>query len=245
MNVENHSSPSRWSRYKEALVTALVQWIPFSPGIVMRRLIYRSIFARIGTFAKIRSGVEFRRADGIEIGNRSSVNSGVRLKNSSQNSNISIGDGAYIDRGVDIKAHGSGKIEIGENTFIGPYVCLAGESISVGKDCLIASNSGIYAINHNFADPTRKIKEQGVSFKGIVIEDDCWLGSGVRVVDGVTISQGSVIGAGAVVTKDIPPYSVAVGVPARVISSRKPSEPINSTQNKDGNSLPTPLQLLT
>jgi acetyltransferase-like isoleucine patch superfamily enzyme len=53
-----------------------------------------------------------------------------------------------------------------------------------------------------------------------LIEDDCWLGSGVKVLDGVTIGKGSVIGAGSVVTKNIPPFSVAVGVPARVIKSR-------------------------
>lgn len=56
--------------------------------------------------------------------------------------------------------------------------------------------------------------------KGIVIEDDCWLGTGVKILDGVTIGKGSVIGAGAVVTKNIPSYSVAVGVPAKVISKR-------------------------
>jgi acetyltransferase-like isoleucine patch superfamily enzyme len=53
-----------------------------------------------------------------------------------------------------------------------------------------------------------------------VIEDDCWLGTGVKVLDGVTIGQGSVVGAGAVVTKDIPPYSVAVGIPSKVIAQR-------------------------
>ncbi len=245
MNIKNYLSFSWWSSGKEAVLTALIGWIPFLPGIVIRRLMYRTIFARIGTSARIHSGVQFRRADGIKIGNRTRIHSGVRLKNSDQNTKIWIGDKAHIDRGVDIKAQNGGKIEIGENTFIGPYVCLSGESIKVGKDCLIASHSGIYAVNHNFADPTRKIKEQGVTYEGITIEDDCWLGSGVKVVDGVTIGQGSVIGAGAVVTKDIPPYSIAVGVPARVIASRKSSELVN-TQNqesiyKDGSRLPMPL----
>jgi acetyltransferase-like isoleucine patch superfamily enzyme len=86
---------------------------------------------------------------------------------------------------------------------------------------MIASHSGIYANNHNFADPTQPICKQGNSYKGITVEEDCWLGSGVRVLDGVTIGRGSIIGAGAVVTKDIPPYSIAVGVPAKVVSQRK------------------------
>lgn len=68
------------------------------------------------------------------------------------------------------------------------------------------------------------IREQGVTREGIIIEDDCWLGSGVKVLDGVTIGKGCVIGANSVVTKDIPPYSVAVGAPARVIKKRGEKE---------------------
>lgn len=85
---------------------------------------------------------------------------------------------------------------------------------------MIASLSGIYANNHNFADPELPIVQQGLSCQGIDLEDDCWIGSGVRVLDGVTIGRGSVVGAGAVVTANIPPLSVAVGVPAKVASQR-------------------------
>ncbi|MEB3336520.1 MAG: DapH/DapD/GlmU-related protein [Leptolyngbyaceae bacterium] len=64
------------------------------------------------------------------------------------------------------------------------------------------------------------INEQGLIGLGVVIEDDCWLGCGAKVMDGITIGKGSVIGAGAVVTKSLPPYSIAVGVPARIIGKR-------------------------
>ncbi|NJM73600.1 MAG: acyltransferase [Scytonema sp. RU_4_4] len=112
-------------------------------------------------------------------------------------------------------------ITIDEDTYIGPYVCIAGPGdIKIGKACLIAPHSGIFANNHIFADPTRRIGDQGVTRKGIVIKDDCWLGHNVTVLDGVTIGKGSIIGAGSVVSKDIPPYSIAVGAPARVIKSR-------------------------
>ncbi|MBW4484852.1 MAG: hypothetical protein KME14_20135 [Tildeniella torsiva UHER 1998/13D] len=79
---------------------------------------------------------------------------------------------------------------------------------------MIASMVGIYANQHHHV---------GSSEKGITIEDKCWIGSGAKILDGVTIGYGSAVGAGAVVTKDIPPYSVAVGVPAKVLENRRTS----------------------
>ncbi|PSN10551.1 hypothetical protein C7293_27655 [filamentous cyanobacterium CCT1] len=96
---------------------------------------------------------------------------------------------------------------------------------------MIASHCSMYANNHRFDDWTRTINSQPLTAVGITIEDDCWLGTGVRVLDGVTIGRGSVIGAGAVVSRDIPPYSVAVGVPARVIE--KPKEQFFTSLSKE------------
>jgi len=231
LEIEDNKSPLQQSHWKEAVVAVLVEWIPSVPGMIIRRLIYRTVFSSIGAHSKIHSGIKFWGANGIEIGSQVKIQSRVRLNNFGQNSKISIGDRVILDQGVDIRTQSSGHIKIGKHSFIGAYVCLTGKFISIGEYCLIASQSGIYAANHNFADPTRKIRGQGFTFKGIVIEDDCWLGNGVRVVDGVTIGQGSVVGAGAVVTKDIPPYSIAVGVPARVIASRKAVEQVSSIED--------------
>jgi acetyltransferase-like isoleucine patch superfamily enzyme len=157
----------------------------------------------------------------ISIQSQARLGWGTRLSSAGNDSHITIGEAACLDRGVDIKCHDNGYIEIGQGSYLGPYTCIAGPGrITIGQDCLVASHSAIYASNHQFADPAQKIRDQGVMAKGIVIEDDCWLGSGVRVLDGVTIHRGSVIGAGAVVTKDVPPYSVAVGVPAKAIAQR-------------------------
>jgi acetyltransferase-like isoleucine patch superfamily enzyme len=220
MNTTKYLPTFHWLRWKEVVVTMLVGWVPLPPGITLRRLLYRLVLARIGNSVQIQPQVEFVHTRGIEIGHGVKIDRGVSLRNYGQDSRICLGDGVQIDLGVVIKTHCSGIINIGEYTYIGPYTCLSGNYIKIGKACRIASHLGIYASNHNFADRERKIEEQGNSYKGIVIEDDCWLGSGVRVVDGVTVGQGSVIGAGAVVTKNIPPYSIAVGVPARVISQR-------------------------
>lgn len=236
-----------WSQTKADSITKLLGWIPFLPGLGLRYLFYRTIFKRMGRSVRIYSGVRLNNAKSLEIGDGVIFARGVNLKLDrpkeavigskvliEENVRISCnGEGGKlklenlvsIDRGVDLKVHQQGQIEIGKHTYIGPYTCISCYGkVKIGRDCLIASHSSIYGHNHAFADSTQKIVEQGFTCKGIIIEDDCWLGSGVRVVDGVTIGQGSVIGAGAVVTKDIPSYSVAVGVPAQVISARTPKK---------------------
>ncbi len=220
MDTQKISSRSRWYYRYENLVFAFATWVPLSLGSALRRLLFRRVFARMGNGVQIQPGAEFVGAEHIEIGNEVNIHRDVRIRSFGRSSKVVIGDRVELDRGVDIKIHHDGEVEIGEYTYIGPYTCLSGNKIKIGTDCLIASHSGIYANNHTFSDSRRKIREQGNSYKGITIEDNCWLGSGVRVLDGVTIGEGSVIGAGAVVTKDIPAYSIAVGVPAKVIACR-------------------------
>jgi acetyltransferase-like isoleucine patch superfamily enzyme/putative methionine-R-sulfoxide reductase with GAF domain len=246
--LQNYQVLSRWSRVKESILTSLVGWIPRPFGVLIRKYIYRLIFARQGKALAVQEGVDIVGAEAIEIGNKVTIKRDVCLNVYAAKSKISLKDEVLLNRGVDIKTTRKGNchIEIGESTLIGPYTCIAGPGhIKIGASCLIASHGGIYASQHIFADPNRRIQSQGVSYEGIVIEDDCWLGTGVKVLDGVTIGQGSVIGAGAVVTKDIPPYSIAVGVPACVISSRKSSELVSSTRHQeysqDGSHLPRSL----
>jgi acetyltransferase-like isoleucine patch superfamily enzyme len=237
-------------------MTTLLGWIPLLPGLGLRYLLYPTIFRKIGRSVKIYPGVELKDAKAIEIengvvvcpgvsinvatsndnevtiGSRVLLDRDVRISSTGKGGKVKLGDLVSLDRGVDLKVHQTGHIKIGKRTYIGPYTCLSSYGkLTIGKDCLIASHSSIYAHNHNFSDPNQKIRDQGFSSKGIIIEDDCWLGSGVRVVDGVIIGEGSIIGAGAVVTRDIPPYSIAVGVPAKVISKRNKREPLSYREN--------------
>ena len=193
-------------------------------GNKLRQQLYRFVFAEVGDRVNIQAFTEFSGTESIALGRGVFIGRDATLRANRPNCSIKLGESVRLDRGVDIRVtNRSGcHIEIDDYTSLGPYVCIAGPGrITIGRNCLIASHVGIYANNHNFADPTRCIKDQGITRKGIVIEDDCWLGTGVKVLDGVTIGHGSVIGAGAVVTKDIPPFSVAVGVPAKVISKRQ------------------------
>lgn len=224
MASPTNSAASAASRWKEKLILAISQRLlvlfPIKRTSI-RRFLCRSIFAHLGTAVEISDGVEFVSPSKIWIEDNTFIGRDVCIRSYGATSTIRLANDVILDRGVDIRTHRYGRIEIGSHTYIGPYTCLSGDFITIGESCLIASHSSIYANNHVFADPTRLIREQGHTYKGIVIEKDCWLGSGVRIVDGVTIGEGSVIGAGAVVTKNIPPYSVAVGVPAKVISRRE------------------------
>jgi acetyltransferase-like isoleucine patch superfamily enzyme len=133
---------------------------------------------------------------------------------------ITIGPETFVDRGVIIRPLG-GSVVIGKSCTIHAYCVLHGTGgLKIGDNVLIATHTVIIPSNHNFSNVSIPIKDQGLSLQGIVIENDVWLGAGVRVLDGVVIGKGSVVGAGAVVTKSVPPHTVAVGVPASPISSR-------------------------
>jgi acetyltransferase-like isoleucine patch superfamily enzyme len=112
---------------------------------------------------------------------------------------------------------------IGEDTHIQAGCNLKGflGSVRIGRNVQIAPYCGFSPYEHNFEDRSVSIKSQGIRSAGdIVLEDDVWLGLGVKVLEGARIGQGAVIGAGAVVTKDIPAYAVAVGMPAHVVRMR-------------------------
>jgi len=111
-------------------------------------------------------------------------------------------------------------ITIGNNVYIGPRAVLgAAAPLVIGDYCQFGANVSFIAENHNF-DGDGDIHAQGMNRKGITVERDVWIGNNVTVLDGVTIGEGSVIGAGTVLTKSVPPRSVVVGVPGRVLRNR-------------------------
>lgn len=112
-------------------------------------------------------------------------------------------------------------LAIGDGTYVGPHAILgAGGGIRIGREVTMGAYVQLLAENHGFADPNLPINEQGVTRRGIAVEDGCWLGNGVIVLDGVRIGKGAVVGAGSVVTRDLPAGAVAVGNPARVVRTR-------------------------
>ena len=135
---------------------------------------------------------------------------------------VTIGKHAII-RPTNIYGSAIGEgLKIGNNSSIGPYSYIGCSGyIEIGDNVMMSPRVSIYAENHLFDHPDLTIKEQGVKREFVKIEDDCWIAANTVILAGVTIGRGSVIAAGSVVTKDIPPYSLVGGVPAKVIKSRK------------------------
>lgn len=130
-----------------------------------------------------------------------------------------VGIGAYSRVIVSTSINALGEhIHIGNNVGIGEFAYLGGAGgLEIGNDCIIGQYFSCHPENHNFADLNVPIRLQGTSRLGIVIGKNCWIGSKVTVLDGVTIGDNCVVAAGSVVTKSVPKNTVVGGVPAKVI----------------------------
>lgn len=158
--------------------------------------------------------------------------------------NVTLGKGVIIDAYARIYCHKRGSIKIGDHSYIGPNAFIhTGKkdgSVSIGSNCTVQAFSMVHGhggceigndvriaghvviipANHRFEDSGVPIREQGLTKKGIRIENDVWIGAGCLVLDGVTIGTGAVLGAGAVVNKAVAAGAVAVGSPAREVANR-------------------------
>lgn len=206
------------------LLQFLLSGLPGALGIVSRQHAYRYLFRSLGKNAVIGRNVCLR-----------------------QPRKVSIGNGSVIDDNSRITVAGSmdAFIRIGNKVFLGPYtVCSSRNAFidiydytSIGSHCRIASMGGKIQIgeyvmigafcylgggNHSIENINKPMARQEFKSKGgVTLEDDVWLGGHVTVLDGVTIGRGTVVGACSLVTRDIPPYSIAFGIPAKVQGHRK------------------------
>lgn len=134
---------------------------------------------------------------------------------------IRIGDNCTICDYAMILTY-SGNITVGNNSTVNPFCILYGHGgLKIGNGVRIAAHTVIIPASHNYEDPDKFIYKQGMTCLGIEIQDDVWIGCGARILDGVTIKKGAVIGSGAVVTNDVPEYAVVAGVPAEIVKYRK------------------------
>jgi acetyltransferase-like isoleucine patch superfamily enzyme len=211
----------------EQLVLSTFGWVPTVAGIGLRALAYRSIMKLDGAPA-IEAGVRIVYAGNVCLGKNVYLDHGVYLH--ALPGGITIGENTFVMHHTMLHVFNfrhlpQAGITIGRNCFIGEFNVVRGQGgVRIGNDVYTGPMVQIVAVNHVYDDPNRPIREQGITAQGVVIEDDVWIGAGAVVLDGVTVGQGSVIGAGAVVTGDIPPYSIAVGAPAKTIRDRRQME---------------------
>jgi acetyltransferase-like isoleucine patch superfamily enzyme len=202
------------------LLPFLLKEVPGTVGEGLRAEWYGRILGGIGAKTRIGPGVTLRVPERIFLGERVSIEGQVHLD--ARGVDIRIGDETEICFGSFLKDENKeGYIHIGTHSYIGDHSIIFGNrGVEIGNDVLAAPQLIIVPFQHNFHDRSRLIREQGGLQAKVVIEDDVYLGKGVRVLFGVTIGRGTVVGAGSVVRKDLPPYVVAAGVPARIIRER-------------------------
>lgn len=204
------------TRRGAALLRCMLRGIKFS--LNPRELVFVGRDVRIHN----RRGVKFGR--GVTLGDHVLIN-GLARKG------ITIGDSVNIGAYTIVQAT-SVLWDVGEGCSIGArsglgefsYIGAAG-GVWIGEDVIMGQRVSFHSENHHFQRIDIPVRAQGIERKGITIESDCWIGANVVFLDGAHVGKGCVIGAGAVVRGVIPPYSIAVGVPARVIRSRKTEPP--------------------
>lgn len=212
------ASPGRY--LLEQFCLALGGWIPTIFGIGVRAAFYRLIL-RMDGLAAIENGVRLRFASNIRLGRNVYLDQGVYLHACPQG--IAIGDNSFVMHGAVLHVYNfrdlpHAFIHIGRDSLIGELNVLRGQGgITIGDRVYTAPLVQMLAVNHVFDDPARPIIAQGITAEGIVVEDDAWIGAGAILTDGVRVGRGAVVAAGAVVTQDVPPHTVAGGVPARVL----------------------------
>lgn len=157
---------------------------------------------------------------GGKVGKNVKFYGGVRIVGNAPGA-IKIEDDVRVLRGVTMSTTPYGKIHIGKKTHIGESTIVFSDiGIEIGDNVIIGPQNIIIDFDHSFTSFEIPINQQAISRKEVTIEEDVWISSHCVIIRGVRIGKGSVVGAGSVVNKDVPPYSVVGGVPIRVIKKR-------------------------
>lgn len=205
---------------KDLAAFSFVRGIQIIRGTFLRLFLKKSQgFIFKGSNVKVRHAYQFTAGRNLILEDNVFINA-LSEEGITTGDNVSIArDAILVCTGV-IAQKGTG-IHIGNGTGINAGAYLSGQGgIHIGNDVIIGPGVQIFSENHNFDDPEKLIKDQGVKRMGVTIGNNCWIGARVTILDGVNIGNGCVIAAGSVVTKSTPENTIVAGVPAKVLKSR-------------------------
>ena len=211
------------------LVILLSNGLGGAVGLWLRKKLYPALLGKVGKGVVFGRNISLRHPKRIEIGDHTIVDDGCVLDaRSEEDTGISIGSNTFVAKDTIIACKG-GKIRIGNRVVIGARTTIhscsekdehIGNTVLIGPYCYIVG-AGQYKTDRTDIP----IADQGLDLRGgVIVGDNVWLGARSTILDGVKIGNDAIIGAGAVVTKDVPPFAVVGGIPARVIRNRKESD---------------------
>ncbi len=216
-------SSSLWFLLKYEIITSLFGPLPGALGLVLRSVFFRTLLGKVGSNVVFGRGVVLRHPKKINLGDNVIIEDNCVLDaKGKDNKGMFIGDNVTIGRNCVLSCK-NGDLYIGENTVININAFIqSGKRVDIGKNVGIGAYCYIIgAGEHTMTRTDIPIMSQEQTVKGIIIEDNAAIGTGAKIKDGITIGRDAFIGAGAVVTKSIPEFAIAVGMPARVIKKRK------------------------
>jgi acetyltransferase-like isoleucine patch superfamily enzyme len=205
------------------LVTLLFGWVPGAMGLAIRKIFYRRLFKSVGRNVVFGRNLVLRQPQKIVIGDNVIIDDDCLLDAKGEsNAGIRIGNYVTIGRFSSLVCKNA-DIEIGDHVNIGTSVkiIVANQGkIRIGSRIDIGSGSHFSGGSYDYSAPDVLPSTQRLATKGIEVGDLTWIGVGAILLDGVCIGTRSIVGAGAVVTKDIPDNCIAFGVPAEVKKTR-------------------------
>jgi acetyltransferase-like isoleucine patch superfamily enzyme len=210
---------------KYELVVTMAQARAGALGLVLRKTMYPWLLGSCGRNVVFGQNVVLRHPHKIHIGDNVVIDDNCLLDAKGEsNRGIRIGSGVFVGRNTILSCK-NGDIELANGANIG-FNCelFSASRVTIGQDVLMAAYSYVIGGDHDFSDAAAAVLTQSRKSAGVSIGDGAWLGAGVKVLDGVAVGAHAVIGAGAVVRDSVEPYAIAVGIPARVVSSRAGKE---------------------
>ena len=205
------------------LVILLFGWIPGALGLVARKIFYKRLFKRVGQNVIFGRNLVLRQPQKVAIGNNVIIDDDCLIDAKGvSNTGITIGSLVTIGRFSSLVCKNA-DIEIGDHVNIGTCVkiIVANQGrIRIGSHIDIGSGSHFSGGSYDYSEPDVLPSTHRLATKGIIVEDLAWIGVGAILLDGVCVGKRSIVGAGAVVTKDIPEDCIAFGVPAEVKRTR-------------------------